>query len=192
MNDIAISFQDFVYGFYQLIREHKITLVYEGEITHQLTKEFTALTESTMLKSEESGTVQRNVFHVMVECLQNISRHASQGFTEDGNHIIGRGIFIVSRSDNEYYVTTGNMVERFRVEEMKKMLDHINSLNKEQLNELYKTQIKKGSLSEKGGAGLGLIDMARKTGNKLIYRFVDIDGERSFFILTSVINRTKA
>lgn len=188
MNLKAQTFQDFVYGFYELIRKHEITLVYEGEITHQLTKEFTSLTESTMMKSSESGSVQRNVFHVMVECLQNLSRHANHGLL-NGNFVAGRGIFIVSRDENKYFVTTGNMIENERVEEMTKMLDHINSLDREQLNELYKTQIKKSGLSEKGGAGLGFIDMARKTGNKLVYRFVKINEEKSFFILTSIINR---
>ncbi|MGB9747472.1 MAG: SiaB family protein kinase [Bacteroidales bacterium] len=187
-NEKATSFQDFVYGFYELIREHQITLVYEGEVTHQLTKEFTSLTENTMIKNEESSIVQRNVFHVMVECLQNISRHADN-VSSEGNTFSGRGIFIVSRDANEYYVTTGNMIDRKRTEEMKKMLDTINSLDKDGLTNLYKTQIKKGSISEKGGAGLGLIDMARKTGNKFVYRFIDINDQFSFFILTSIINR---
>ncbi|MFW5978607.1 MAG: DUF6272 family protein, partial [Bacteroidia bacterium] len=70
------GFLEFVYDFYRSMKAHEITLVYEGEITHQITKAFTSLTESNMAKEEESNTVQKKVFHVMVECLQNISKHA--------------------------------------------------------------------------------------------------------------------
>ena len=70
------SFLDFVYNVYSQMQEREITLVYEGEITHQITKAFTSLAEMEMAKEEEESTVQRKVFHVMVECLQNVSKHA--------------------------------------------------------------------------------------------------------------------
>jgi hypothetical protein len=41
----------------------------------------------------------------------------------------------------------------------------------------------KGKFSEIGGAGIGLIDMARKSGNKLDYEFKPIDNRISFFSL---------
>jgi hypothetical protein len=69
-------------------------------------------------------------------------------------------------------------------------LENINSLGKEELNDLYKKQIKEGRLSDKGGAGLGFIDIVRKTGKKLEYHFLPIDPNTSFFLLTSTISRT--
>jgi hypothetical protein len=54
---------------------------------------------------------------------------------------------------------------------------------------LFKQQIKESSLSDKGGAGLGLIDIAKKTGSKLSYQFKEINELVSFFILTSTIKR---
>jgi hypothetical protein len=41
-----------------------------------------------------------------------------------------------------------------------------------------------GELSEKGGGGLGLIDIAKKSRNKLQYSFREIDEDYSFFTLT--------
>lgn len=183
------GFLEFVYEFYKSMKAHEISLVYEGEITHQITKAFTSLTESSMAKEEESGSVQRKVFHVMVECLQNISKHADD-FGPDDNLFAGRGIFMVSKRETEYSVTTGNAIDKSRVEETKKLLDYINSLDKDELNELYKKQMKEGRLSEKGGAGLGFIDIVRKTGHKLEYHFLPINENTIFFLLTSTISRT--
>jgi hypothetical protein len=70
-------------------------------------------------------------------------------------------------------------------------LSEINSLDKEGLKELYKSIIKSSQLSEKGGAGLGFVDMARKSGQKLEYHFNKIDDKYSFFSLKTKISRSK-
>src|SRR6056297_746129 len=182
------GFLEFVYDFYRSMKAHEITLVYEGEITHQITKAFTSLTESNMAKEEESNTVQKKVFHVMVECLQNISKHADT-FGSDDYLFAGRGIFMVSKGKRDYHVTTGNVIENRKIEELTDMLEEINSLDKEGLKQLYKKQMREGRLSDKGGAGLGFIDIVRKTGNKLEYHFLPIDETNSFFLLSSSVSR---
>lgn len=179
------NFLEFVYGFYKSMKDNDISLAYEGEITHQVTKAFTSLAENNMEVDSEDGSVQRKVFHVMVECLQNIGKHADRIGKE------ARGIFIVSKGEAEYNVITGNIVENEKVEQLKKSLEYINSLDKDELKDLYKKQIKGGTLSEKGGAGLGFIDIVRKTGNKLDYQFLDIDQTHSFFMLISTVTRNE-
>lgn len=96
---------------------------------------------------------------------------------------------MVSKGETEYTVTTGNAVDNSKIEDIKSMLETINSMDKEELNEMYKKQIKEGRLSEKGGAGLGFIDIKRKTGKRLEYHFLPIDDDISFFLLTSTIPR---
>lgn len=182
------SFLEFVYEFYKSMKTHEITLVYEGEITHQITKAFTSLTESNMAKEEESNTVQKKVFHVMVECLQNISKHADD-FGSNDYMFSGRGIFLVSKGKDDYTVTTGNTVDNSKIADLKRLLEQVNSLEKDELTELYKKQIKEGRLSDKGGAGLGFIDIKRKTGKNLEYHFLPVGEQASFFLLTSTISR---
>ena len=183
------GFLEFVYDFYRSMQAHQLNSLSEGHLTHHLTKAFTSLTESNMAKQEESNTVQKKVFHVMVECLQNISKHADT-FGSDDYLFAGRGIFMVSKGSEDYHVTTGNVIENRKIEELTDMLEEINSLDKEGLKQLYKRQMREGRLSDKGGAGLGFIDIARKTGNKLEYHFLPIDETSSFFLLSSSISRT--
>jgi hypothetical protein len=51
--------------------------------------------------------------------------------------------------------------------------------------------MREGHISDRGGAGLGFIDIARKTGEKLLFSFLKIDSTNSFFVLTSTISRIK-
>lgn len=183
------GFLDFVYEVYSTMRAHEITLVYEGEITHQITKAFTSMAELDMAKEEEPSAVQKKVYHVMVECLQNISKHADTSGASTDSRFCGRGIFMVTRGEEHYNVISGNVVENARVPELQAALDRVNSLSKEELNDLYKQQMREGKLSEKGGAGLGFIDIVRKTEHQLEYHFLPLDGDSHFFILTSTISR---
>ena len=70
------------------------------------------------------------------------------------------------------------------MEDVTSKIDYINSLNRDELKAYYKEVLNNGELSEKGGGGLGLIDIAKKSRNKLQYSFREIDEDYSFFTLT--------
>ncbi len=182
-------FLDFAYQLYKTMKTNEINLVYEGEVTQEITKTFTSLTERNMAKSEESNQVQRKVFNVMVECLQNISKHGDTLTEDNEEEEERRGIVMVSRGEDSYKIITGNVIRNSKIPSLKESLEKVNSLDKKGLSTLYKQQIMESKLSEKGGAGLGLIDIAKKTGNKLSYQFKELNDTVSFFILTSTIKR---
>ncbi len=183
------SFLKFVYDFYAGMKAYEVTLVYEGDINHQIIKAFTSVTEEKLSREAESEAVQKKVYHVMVECLQNIAKHAAETKIKD-NEKMHRGILMVSVSKSDYHVTTGNLIDNSQVAHLKEMLENINSLNKNELNELYKKQLKEGRISDKGGAGLGFIDIKRKTGKNLEFQFMPLTENSTFFLFTSAIPRT--
>lgn len=187
--EISSGYLNFVYDFYKKMKANEIKIVYEGVITHQIIKAFIALSEAQMEQTSEPARVQRIVFHIMVECLQNISKHACS--VDENESEKSRGIFLVGSQPDFYCITTGNIVLAENIPKLKGALDQVNNLNKDELTELYKYQMKEGRLSEKGGAGLGLIDMGRKTGNPLEYYFLTISDIYSFFVLTIRVSREK-
>ena len=182
------GFLQFVYNFYKGMKTHEITLAYEGEINHQIMKAFTTLAQGKMSKEAETAQVQKRVYHVMVECLQNISKHAFHSDIKPESEL-NRGILLVIKNEAEYKITTGNVIESEHQEELNSMLSQINKLDKADLDKLYVTQLKEGEISKKGGAGLGFIDIKRKTGQKLEFHFFPVDQNYTFFLLTSRIPR---
>lgn len=188
-NVYSKGFLEFVYDFYTGMKAHEVTLAYEGEINHQIIKLFSSMTEDELSGKAELETVQKRVYHVMIECLQNITRHAATPEKTVPDHS-RRGILLVSRNKDEYQITTGNLIETSRVEEVIQNIDYINSLSKEELSEMYKKQMKEGRISSKGGAGLGFIDIKRKTGKNLEYHFLPVSGDSTFFLFSSTIPRT--
>jgi hypothetical protein len=188
---IGANYMEFVYKFHNTMLKNRLTLVYEGEINQTITKAFTSLAEKNMDESNENVTVKKRVYHVMVECLQNICKHADDPNTglpyKDGS---GSGIFIVGQNETEYTITTGNTITNDKVVVIRSILEQINTLNAEQLKELYKKQMLEARLSDKAGAGLGFIDIAKKTGNPLNFDFIPLNDATTFFVLKTTISRT--
>lgn len=181
-----ITFIKSVLSLHDEMASNGFSLVYEGEFSHEVMKMFTTMAERDMDKTNEEKSVKRKVFHVMVECLQNMTKHSDDYDEEDR---IGNGLFIVGKKEGVWNVITANKILKTRIDDLKSSIEYINSLSKEELNALYKKQIREGSISDKGGAGLGLIDIARKTGRKLDYQFLPLeDSENYFFLLKVLIN----
>lgn len=183
-----MDYKKFVYDFHKNMIDHKVTLVYEGEINQAITRAFSALTEKNMNEEQESSTTVKRVYHVMVECLQNICKHADD--LEAEGRFSGTGIFMVGQSSNAYSIMTGNSISNEKKAALTEMLTRLNEMDHEEVKNYYKKVIKESKLSDRGGAGLGFIDIVKKTGNKIDFHFEPIDKETSFFILVSKIDKS--
>lgn len=172
----------YIFELHKTMLARNLILVYEGEFTQEITKSVLSMAERNMDSIGEESSIKRKVFNVMVECLQNIVKHNE----EDVNRA---AIFMIGKQNDEYVITSGNTVKNESIDVLSDKLDKINSLDKDGLKTLYKEIIKSNGISEKGGAGLGFVDMARKSGNKLEYDFEKLDDEQSFFSLRTTITR---
>lgn len=156
-------------------------LIYKGEMNHEITKLFTSMAETKISKSDKDKSLRMKVFHVMVECLQNISKHSDDFDDEESK--IGNGMFIVGEKEASYYVLTGNLIKNENIDTLKKHIDKLNNMKKEELDALHKKQMREGVLTSRGGAGLGLIDIVRKTGQQLRYDFIKLNEATHYFVL---------
>jgi hypothetical protein len=86
---------------------------------------------------------------------------------------------------------TGNPIPKNHKEGLIDTLNLLNSKDKDGLKEMYKDIIKNSQISDKGGAGLGFVDMARKSGEKLEFLFAEMNEEYYFFCLKVNVPRDK-
>ena len=178
----------YIYDLHKTMLRHDLILVYEGEFTQDITKSVLAMAERNMDSFGEGSSIKRKVFNVMVECLQNICKHAENFNAESSAK--NNAIFMIGKREDQYVITSGNAVKQKDVDDMTGKLDRINALDKMGLKKLYKDIIKApGGLSVRGGAGLGFVDMARKSGHPLGFEFENIDQEFAFFSLHTTISR---
>lgn len=172
---------NFIYDLHRTMMSQNLILVYQGDFTQESTKSILSMAERNLDSSGEDSSIKRKVFNVMVEALQNVVKHSDELI--DGQTRSHAAIFLIGKESNRYSIMSGNPVRKSNVERLKTTLEHINGLDKEGLKELYKEIIKNTTISEKGGAGLGFVDMARKSGGKLEFKFPDMNTEYCFFCL---------
>ncbi|HOM90289.1 MAG TPA: SiaB family protein kinase, partial [Bacteroidia bacterium] len=97
--------------------------------------------------------------------------------------------FIIAKAKGEgYRIITGNYIKKEESEDLKSKLEKINSMNTEELRAYYLETLSTTELSQKGGAGLGMIDIARKSGHKIVYSFDGVTDTVNFFTLEVTIN----
>lgn len=174
-----------IIDFYRKMEDGKIILSFKGEVTSELLDSILHMLESKLNKSDEEPKLKKKVYHVLVECLQNLYHH------NDGSHNLENGfdkrasLFLIGKDGrSSYTIITGNYILKTNVPEFKNHLEKINALDKDELKAFYLETLNNESYSEKGGGGLGMIDIARKSGHKLEYSFTEIDSEYDFFSMT--------
>lgn len=167
-------------------------LSFKGNITSELLTSILSIMESKLDNLDEPPKVKKKVYNVLVEVLQNLYHHMDEvpGIEQDG--VLDKSaLFMIGKVEDDYRIYTGNFILNENVDILKGKILHINGLDKEELKAYYKEVLNNGEMSMKGGGGLGLIDIAKKSGQKLGYDFMKVDDNFSFFTLNINIVPTK-
>lgn len=169
-----------IFDFYNKMERNNIMLSFKGDVTSELLTSILQIMESKLENMDESPKIRRKVYNVLVECLQNLYHHMDEG----GDGTTDRSaIFMIGKQNDQYHIITGNYMFSSGVDKLKTRIDQINGMSREELKEHYKEVLNNGEMSMKGGGGLGIIDIARKSGGNLNYDFMDVDNDYSFFTL---------
>lgn len=176
---------------YDLLRKmdaENIVLAYKGEINADLLEAVYSMMNRHLEGTKISHDRKKKFFHILIESLQNVFHHqvAMPTGLSDIN-VAMTGFVIKSNREDSYTIITGNYLLNIEIDNLKKKLDEVNNLSPEALRSHYQQTLAGNKFSEKGGAGLGIIEMARKSGNKLNYEFASVNNEYSFFSLAIII-----
>ena len=162
--------------------KERLMFVYRGVVTYENSVPLLLLLEKEMENSEFGFIGRKRLFMFVLESLQNVSRHS------DSDEHTRMSLVVYSKVNGGYTVTTGNVISTSNIDDLKKRLDEINHLQTGEIREVYRQMLSNSEFSSKGGAGLGLIEMAKKTGNKLDYDFEQLDDENSYYILSKTVD----
>jgi hypothetical protein len=171
--------------FYRTIHLDDLTLAYSGNFTDSMTEKIIELSETYLDSNEKLGKLKRRTSFLVAECFQNVVRHSTKELYDQKARL--QESFFLRFYDNRCYIASENLVPNSAVAALKSQLDLVNNYNKDELKDLYRNILSEGTFSEKGGAGLGLVEMARKTGNRLSYSFERDRDDHSFFYLMLVL-----
>lgn len=162
---------------YDVVVNHKgyVSLDIIDDILHHL--------KIYLSHKQHDKIMRKRAYSLSVECLDNIFKHSDLNEEEHELLIKYPPRFIVEKIAENYLIHTGNIVLNSNIEEIIERLEKLNNLELDEINDLYKTSLANAEISEKGGAGLGLIVMAKTTRQKIKYDFEKINNKFSYFAM---------
>lgn len=178
-----------IFEIYQMFREKKIDIIYSGPIWSEGMEGLADTLRSRLRFDELPFSTEQAVFSVFVEQMNNMLMYSRDKEvirieTEDQTDTreASRGMFILGVKDRQYFVESGNLIRQDAIEPLRKKLDYLNTLDKKELRRYYKEQMKQENTNpESRGAGLGMIEIARRANSPVEYDFRLLDNGLAFF-----------
>ena len=172
-----------LFDFYNHVKKKEVLTSFKGNLSSEILTSSLQLIENKLEDLEVSTRLKKRVYNVLVEALQNLFHHIVENPKMNQEKTLSTVVFEVAAIENGFLISTGNCIENSNVEMLKSRIEQINSMDADQLKEHYKEVLNNGMMSDKGGGGLGMIDIARKSAHDLEYNFKKIDNNYSLYTL---------
>lgn len=163
-----------------------ILLCFNGPTSRSLIEEIgRALRNYMHAEQAETGAIM-DVFAIYIEMTQNIRHYAAQrNYSEQQAHAT---VAIGKDDEGRYVVSAANLVELADGRALVRRIEEISQLDKVRLKAAYKERLHRPrDVQSATGAGLGLLDMARKVGAPLVTALTELADGRALFCLRAVI-----
>lgn len=168
------------------LSERDILMIFSGPFSHSIIEELGNAVRNHLETAQLSRTVIMDVFAVYVEQAQNVRNYICRWEQQpDGVRVVNSGIVVIARAGERYVISSGNLIAQADAAPLVARLEHLRTLDKNGLKALHRERLRQ-PLNGDGGAGLGLVEMARKAALPLQYALTTVD-EYVFFTLRVVI-----
>ena len=148
-----------------------IVLYFKGTLDYDAIGELIVSLKDKMRYRRVRFGLYKKILTLMIESLENIIRYRTH-FGKRGKALdLYPPEFLISLDDDFVFIESMNAVFDTDIGPLDERLSLLNNLDSDKLRELYKETITNGRFSERGGAGLGIIEMAKIADEKIGFSF---------------------
>lgn len=177
---------DIIYECIKDLNNENIFFYYNGIFPYEIITEIAEIIMNKT-KNEDVKTMTRNrLFAVIVEQLQNMYFYSGKHLN-DSDSSAREGSIMVGTQGDQYFVICANVIETQKIDQLCEKIERLNGMSKKELKAYYNHRRKQKPAIDSKGAGLGLIEIARRSSQPLKFCFKEIDSTHSFFTLKTII-----
>jgi hypothetical protein len=163
-----------------------ILICFNGPFSHSIIEEIGTAVKRYLESDSASSSATTDVFAAFVELAQNLQAYTAALRGIEGGAGYDAGTLAIGRAGDRYYLSSGNAVKREDIEVLTQRLEELQGMDKDALKGFYKRRLREPRAGS-AGAGLGLIDLARRSSGPFSYSIRDLDARFGFFSLTVVV-----
>ena len=175
-----------LFEFKKLLDTHGVIFSLSGTISQSILINVGEMLEKELQESGTTRNIIHNIFAVMTEQMQNVMSYSTDSRKTRERFLESSGLFVVgySREKQKYFVSSCNRMHSENSGQLAQRLDKLNKMDKKQLKAHYREVRRSGRGKHDRGAGLGFIEMAKRSSEPLEYRIAQISPEEAFFQIT--------
>jgi hypothetical protein len=161
-------------------------LDYSGPVDHKMIDQLLKKLKKSEIYMSLDKTTGKRVYGILVECLENISKHSEKTVPESQTCL---PYVLVLKTMGKIFIKSGNPVSDDKENYLSCKLDRINKVDDKELNLLYDDKINSDIEKNGNGAGLGFMLMKFKSGNPIEYSFTRAKCNILFFEIQIKVNK---
>jgi hypothetical protein len=134
-----------------------------------------------MREAELEQNLHNRVFATLIELLQNVAQH-SPGFEAEKKY--GIPMAMIRKTPASFIITSGNLIRRSDIDHLTQKLNMVNRYDEEGLKKLLKVALMGQDMSKISTGYMGLLEMARRSGGRLSYKFDEVNDDYAYYTVT--------
>ncbi|WP_295413050.1 SiaB family protein kinase [uncultured Thiodictyon sp.] len=161
---------------------HDVLTCFNGPFSHGLIEEFGVAVRQHLEQRATERSDLLDVFAVYVELAQNVRNYVTtKGFTPGQPHNPDCAIITILWDGERFAVAAGNVVTHEDGSGLATRIDELNAMDKDGLRRRFKAQLRAPRPANSLGAGLGLLEIARRAGAPLTVARTPLAADWEFF-----------
>lgn len=176
----------------ELAEKRDVVFYYEGYFSQPI---IVAVADAVKMRIEQAGAAgrtQRKLFSSFIEMTQNIIHYSVDAFTRNDtasfNNEVRHGSICIATEAGRYYLHCANPVHADIARQLRQKLEHLHTLNLDDIKREYKQTLRSETMQNSKGAGLGLLTVARDASEPLEFEFIPIQNSQNvLFYLKATI-----
>ena len=159
-----------------------VLVSYTGPLHEESGDAILLLTENAVAQSGAERKEMKRVCNVLIECIQNVHRH---GWIDENGEIL---LYLtIEHTPVGFQIQCGNIIDLDMAATLRSKLNNVNGMDHFELRKRYIEVLCEAGVSEKGGAGLGLMSMAKRCAGPIEYELTEQDNDLLLFTLTATV-----
>lgn len=159
-----------------------VVFEHHGPMDHSVVETLLAKAEEASIAARDAVALRKRLFNVLVEGLDNMRLHAGEDHRESA-------FAVLVDTPAGYRLLMGNALPVATAALLTHRVGILNEMDEADLREHYMRLLSNDSRTERGGAGLGLLTMARKSARPMVARTLPRDGGSAYFALELAVLR---